>query len=48
MSDLERGFRLSEITGILRRRAPIVAAAGLIGLVVGLLGTMPTCHSHPG
>ncbi len=47
MSDLERGFRLSEITGILRRRAPIVAAAGLIGLVVGafLFASAPSKYS---
>ena len=37
MSDLERGFRLSEITGILRRRAPIVIVAGVIGLILGAM-----------
>lgn len=35
MSELENGFRLSDLLGLLRRRFTILAAAGVLGLVAG-------------
>ena len=36
MSELENGFRLSELTSLIRRRATILLLAGLVGLIVGV------------
>jgi len=37
MTELESGFRLSDLTGLIRRRIKILVAAGLIGLVLGFV-----------
>lgn len=35
MSELENGFRLSELTSLIRRRMLILLMAGLVGLIIG-------------
>lgn len=35
MSELENGFRLADLTSLIRRRATILIAAGVVGLLVG-------------
>jgi len=35
MTELESGFRIADVTALLRRRFPILLVAALVGLVAG-------------
>ena len=50
MSDLEQGFRLSEIFGIVRRRALVIVAFGILGAILGayVFASAPSTRSLGG